>query len=93
MNFDTTSTTVRRETKTTTFSQAAICALASTAAMNALDPDNKATFTSHAETPNADGSVTVSLVIETELVDPPAPAAPAPAGAAPALAAPVAPVI
>ena len=84
MDFDTTSTTVRRDTKTTTLSQVALFALASTAAMMALDPENTKTFTSHSETANADGSITVSLVVETEVTTTDAATAPAVSPSSPA---------
>lgn len=76
MDFATTTVLVKRETKTATFSVDAMRALALTAAKNGADPSGSATFVDQAATVNGDGSIAVSLSIETVQPDP-APAAPA----------------
>ena len=76
MDIATESVTVRRDKKTATVSVDGLRALALTAVKNAVDPSGNATFAAQDASVNSDGSVTVSLSIETVQPDP-APDAPA----------------
>ena len=77
MDIATTAVVVRRETKSCTLSVDALRALALTAVKNCVDPAGSGTFVDQDAAVNEDGSITVSVSMET--VIPEAPPAPKPA--------------